>query len=529
MREMRRIGTAGPRVWVAALLASLLAVGPATANSEPRQAARAGVAPHRVVRWDRVRPRAVHPWAGPVWHVGLADSPTDVAPPAADMHSANVTYGDRMLYVSAGAGGHKSNPYSFRWQHGATQLLWVLDTNVDGRADHFVAFYNDGTDRLYGAVYRRGARKYVCDRLRAEQYYGRMSVWVPSSCIGSPPRLRFWVHFQYDAQPRNPDSSEALIHDFLPDSQWSTAVFHHWRTKLSVATRQRAVRHGETAYLSGRLARVRDGAPVANRLVTMTAHRRGTGSVRRTTRTDADGRYAFEDVPPSTSHYDVTFSWGHPYLEAHARQVRVDLLRHVHATADRSTASVGDVVQVHGDAAQDASGLRVSLQQQSRGSWRTLQSSTVDVLGSFSFAVPIATPGRHSYRTVVAGDETFSDSPSAPVVVTGEDVRIETVHHGASDVEDLQRPNNEYIVLRNGGPTAVDLRNWTIEGLPGDRIILPAFKLSPRRALRVYSGRGVAGKDRHYGGRVIPMWLESGGTATLYDDSLYGADSRRYP
>ncbi|WP_157963738.1 lamin tail domain-containing protein [Actinocorallia populi] len=77
--------------------------------------------------------------------------------------------------------------------------------------------------------------------------------------------------------------------------------------------------------------------------------------------------------------------------------------------------------------------------------------------------------------------------------------------------------NKEYVVLRNTGRKAVQLKNWTLRDAQRHVYRFPAFKLRPGRSVTIHTGKGRNNATHLYMNRGWYIWNNDQDTATLRD------------
>jgi len=97
------------------------------------------------------------------------------------------------------------------------------------------------------------------------------------------------------------------------------------------------------------------------------------------------------------------------------------------------------------------------------------------------------------------------------------DVRITYVHYDAYG-NDNYNLNDEYVVIKNYGDTAVNLAGWKLKDEAGHTYTFPDFTLEAESTVTVHSGSGVNTQTDLYWGRTYgAIWNNNHDTAYLYD------------
>ncbi len=84
---------------------------------------------------------------------------------------------------------------------------------------------------------------------------------------------------------------------------------------------------------------------------------------------------------------------------------------------------------------------------------------------------------------------------------------------------DNKNPNGEFVVLKNEGNAAVNLKGWYLKDEQGHKYVFPDFVLHPGDTVKIHSGSGVDTKTDLYWGYGRAIWNNNGDTAYLYDSS----------
>jgi micrococcal nuclease len=95
-------------------------------------------------------------------------------------------------------------------------------------------------------------------------------------------------------------------------------------------------------------------------------------------------------------------------------------------------------------------------------------------------------------------------------------VVIAAVHYNAAG-DDSQNLNDEYITIRNSGPTMADLTSWEIRDSDGFVYLLPPVSLSPRESMKLHTGNGTPSAGTLFMGSPVPVLNNEGDTVTLTD------------
>jgi micrococcal nuclease len=103
-----------------------------------------------------------------------------------------------------------------------------------------------------------------------------------------------------------------------------------------------------------------------------------------------------------------------------------------------------------------------------------------------------------------------------PAIPGSDGVFITAVHYDAAG-DDRTNLNDEYIILKNGGGTRINLATWQIRDSNGFTATLPDTSLAPGSELILHIGSGVATGTDLYLGSPAPVLNNDGDSVTLYD------------
>ncbi|MFC7079684.1 lamin tail domain-containing protein [Halorussus caseinilyticus] len=111
-----------------------------------------------------------------------------------------------------------------------------------------------------------------------------------------------------------------------------------------------------------------------------------------------------------------------------------------------------------------------------------------------------------------------------PGTSSGYSVSIPTISEDGSTL------NDEYVDVKNGGSSSLDLTGWTLEDEAGNSYQFPdGFSLAAGDTVRVHTGSGTDSSTDLYWGRGSAVWNNSGDTAYVYDDANNLATEQTYP
>ncbi len=94
--------------------------------------------------------------------------------------------------------------------------------------------------------------------------------------------------------------------------------------------------------------------------------------------------------------------------------------------------------------------------------------------------------------------------------------------------DDSRNINGEYVLIKNVGSSAVNLKGWKLMDESGNTFTFPSITLSPGEELRVHSGKGENTKTDLYWGSDKPIWNNNGDTAYLYNSEGHLVDVYRW-
>ena len=103
-----------------------------------------------------------------------------------------------------------------------------------------------------------------------------------------------------------------------------------------------------------------------------------------------------------------------------------------------------------------------------------------------------------------------------PTPTAGLKVVIYHVHYDAEG-NDNENLNDEYVVIKNLGDTAVDLTGWTLRDEAGHTFTFPRFTLDAGATVTVHTGSGINTETHLYWGKSRAVWNNDHDTAYLYD------------
>ena len=88
--------------------------------------------------------------------------------------------------------------------------------------------------------------------------------------------------------------------------------------------------------------------------------------------------------------------------------------------------------------------------------------------------------------------------------------------------------NDEYVVIKNTGPTPVDLTGWSISDEANQSYLIPRFTLGPGKSMTLYTGSGKNTDQALYWGRRKTVWNKDGDTVIVKDDTTHYVVSHTY-
>jgi len=118
--------------------------------------------------------------------------------------------------------------------------------------------------------------------------------------------------------------------------------------------------------------------------------------------------------------------------------------------------------------------------------------------------------------------QTTTTSTTKPVAVM-----IYEAHYDAAG-NDWDNLNDEYIIIRNLGDTAMSLTGWQLVDLVGHTFTFPEFSLNPGGTITVYTGSGTNTATALYWGSGSPIWNNDHDTAYLYDPNMNLIDKKSW-
>jgi hypothetical protein len=139
----------------------------------------------------------------------VATDPSGDSNPTSDITAVGARYTKSSLRLSVTvpqmANSAAADP---RWHPAKSQLLWAIDAGADGTVDK-IAIVTASDGGLNGWVVGNTSNpNALCDGNAVRQSGGRISIQVPSGCVGSPATLAFGVVFKFNGgSPANSDQA----------------------------------------------------------------------------------------------------------------------------------------------------------------------------------------------------------------------------------------------------------------------------------------------------------------------------------
>jgi micrococcal nuclease len=123
-----------------------------------------------------------------------------------------------------------------------------------------------------------------------------------------------------------------------------------------------------------------------------------------------------------------------------------------------------------------------------------------------------------------------STTPTPTTTVTDGGVSVSIVEiHADADGNDHENLNDEYIVLKNMGESAIDMTGWTLRDEADHTFTFPSgFTLSPGDTVVIRTGSGRDSSETLYWGSDSAVWNNGGDTIILIDSSGTIVLSREY-
>jgi 5-hydroxyisourate hydrolase-like protein (transthyretin family) len=167
--------------------------------------------------------------------------------------------------------------------------------------------------------------------------------------------------------------------------------------------------------------------PIANATIIFETYP-GAATINTTT-TDASGHYAFNESEPTFGiyHYQTIYAGNTTDYYANATSpvvtVQVGLPTNLTAVAAPPTVPVNTPFWINGTLSENTSGSGISgqivtLHSNSTGNWTTLNTTTTNLSGNYSFSVSESVNGTYYYQTTYAGTSSILPATSNEVTVT---------------------------------------------------------------------------------------------------------------
>jgi endonuclease G, mitochondrial len=122
-------------------------------------------------------------------------------------------------------------------------------------------------------------------------------------------------------------------------------------------------------------------------------------------------------------------------------------------------------------------------------------------------------------------------TPVTATPVTATPVTVTPVIGGITIPSILYAPTtgatNEYVVIHNGGSSAVDMTGWTLRDAANHVYTFPSFSLTAGADVKVWTKAGTDSATDVYWGSVQAIWNNTGGDTAILQDAL-GAEVTRY-
>jgi micrococcal nuclease len=107
-------------------------------------------------------------------------------------------------------------------------------------------------------------------------------------------------------------------------------------------------------------------------------------------------------------------------------------------------------------------------------------------------------------------------SGTTPAIPGSDGVFLAAVHYDAAG-DDRTNLNDEYITIKNGGGTPVDITGWQIRDSGTPAFVFPEMILPPGDQVIVRTGNGSPGESELFIGSSVPILNNDAGTVTLDD------------
>lgn len=197
-------------------------------------------------------------------------------------------------------------------------------------------------------------------------------------------------------------------------------------------------------------------------------------------------------------------------------------------SVSRGRAHTNDGVTISGLLRPTPASAQVTVERNTGGRWVAVATTGTSSDGSYRVEVPV---GNRSaivrFRARFAGDPQFAATTSSEVSVKTYRAALVRVEANAPG-RDRMNLNGEFIVLKNAGAHAIQLRDWRLK-VARTTVKLPRFKVEPGVRIRIQTGRG-----RNIASQSIYLDLDReflpnhGGHVRLVDPGTHLSDSLRY-
>ena len=131
------------------------------------------------------------------------------------------------------------------------------------------------------------------------------------------------------------------------------------------------------------------------------------------------------------------------------------------------------------------------------------------------------------HRIVTATAAAVLAISMSPAVANAGPVRIDRVQYDSPGSDRGSNPslNAEWVVIKNFGNRARQLRGWTLRDKAGHVYRFGTFRLRPGRSVKVHTGSGRNSRTDRYWKQDWYVWNNDGDKATLKNKSGRRADT----
>jgi len=132
-----------------------------------------------------------------------------------DLRSSSIDFSAGAITAHASMATNCDPATDGGWVHGATQLVWLIDTNNDQFIDDALRYYTDG--RVTAEVVKISTGERLCSAATSFAPDAGYTASFDPSCIGAPRSFRYATEMRYDSDLAHSPSSDVVTLDLAPD------------------------------------------------------------------------------------------------------------------------------------------------------------------------------------------------------------------------------------------------------------------------------------------------------------------------